>query len=182
MSSPVSRGFRHLRRPSAEQEGRVPPGQYVTQGFPVLSAGPTPHTPLSEWTFSIRQGGDTLKSWTWAEFQALPAETVTTDIRSNPSTAARPGCSFRTCTSGRARNGCAAWSCSITTNPVSGRPTATTCMGTHGKNSGTRATDLAGGHRHLGDQGNGGGPHDRAGGARLARAPGRAAPGRPPDR
>jgi DMSO/TMAO reductase YedYZ molybdopterin-dependent catalytic subunit len=83
MSSPVSRGFRHLRRPadpSATEEGRVPPGQYVTQGFPVLSAGPTPHTPLPEWTFSIRQGGDTLKSWTWPEFQALPVQTVTADI------------------------------------------------------------------------------------------------------
>ena len=83
MSSPVSRGFRHLRRPadpSAAEEGRVPPGQYVTQGFPVLSAGPTPHTPLPEWTFSIRQGGDTLKSWTWPEFQALPVQTVTADI------------------------------------------------------------------------------------------------------
>jgi DMSO/TMAO reductase YedYZ molybdopterin-dependent catalytic subunit len=46
----------------------------------VLSAGPTPHTPLPDWTFAIRRGGDTLKSWTWAEFQALPAETVTVDI------------------------------------------------------------------------------------------------------
>jgi DMSO/TMAO reductase YedYZ molybdopterin-dependent catalytic subunit len=82
MSSPVSRGFRHLRRPSAGEEGRVPPGQYVTQSFPVLSAGPTPHTPLPDWTFSIRQGGDTLKSWTWQEFQALPAQTVTVDIHS----------------------------------------------------------------------------------------------------
>jgi hypothetical protein len=80
MSSPVSRGFRHLRRPSADQEGRVPPGQYVTQGFPVLSAGPTPHTPLPEWTFSIRQGGESLRSWTWQEFQTLPAETVMADI------------------------------------------------------------------------------------------------------
>ena len=80
MSSPISRGFRHLRRPSDGEEGRVPPGQYVTQDFPVLSAGPTPHTPLPEWTFSIRQGGDTLKSWTWQEFQALPAETVTVDV------------------------------------------------------------------------------------------------------
>jgi len=64
----------------AGEAGRVPPGQHPTQGFPVLSAGPTPHTPLPEWTFSIRQGGDTLKSWTWPEFQALPAETVTADI------------------------------------------------------------------------------------------------------
>ena len=84
MSSPVSRGFRHLRRPPADQEGQVPPGQYVTQGFPVLSAGPTPHTPLPEWTFSIRQGGDTLKSWTWEEFQALPADAVTVDIHCVP--------------------------------------------------------------------------------------------------
>jgi len=42
----------------------------------VLSAGPTPHTPAGEWTFSIRAGGGTLKSWTWQEFRALPAETV----------------------------------------------------------------------------------------------------------
>ena len=80
MSSPVSHGFHRLHRPAADQDGRVPPGQYVTEGFPVLSAGPTPHTPLAEWTFSIRQGGETLKSWTWPEFQALPAENVTTDV------------------------------------------------------------------------------------------------------
>ena len=46
----------------------------------MLSAGPTPQTPLPEWTFSITQGGDTLKSWTWQEMQALPAETVAADI------------------------------------------------------------------------------------------------------
>ena len=52
----------------------------MTVDFPVLSAGPTPHTPLPEWTFSITQGGGTIKSWTWQEMQALPAETVTVDI------------------------------------------------------------------------------------------------------
>ena len=78
--SPVSRGFRGRSRVPAEEEDRVPPGQHVTKDFPVLSAGPTPHTPLPEWTFSITQGGDTLKSWTWQEMQALPAETVTADI------------------------------------------------------------------------------------------------------
>jgi DMSO/TMAO reductase YedYZ molybdopterin-dependent catalytic subunit len=78
--SPVSRGFRHLYRAPAGQEDRVPPGQYVTEGFPVLSAGPTPHTPLEQWTLSITQGGQNRKSWTWQEFQALPAETVTVDI------------------------------------------------------------------------------------------------------
>ena len=78
--SPASRGFRHLHRAPAGKEDRVPPGQYVTDGFPVLSAGPTPHTPLEQWTFSITQGDQTRKSWTWQEFLALPTETVTADI------------------------------------------------------------------------------------------------------
>ena len=78
--SPVSRGFHHLRPASEAEQGRVPPGQHVTEGFPVLSAGPTPHTPLSQWTFSITRGGATEKSWTWPELRALPAETVRVDI------------------------------------------------------------------------------------------------------
>jgi len=78
--SAVSRGFRHLHRTPAGKEDRVPPGQYVTDRFPVLSAGATPRAPLEKWTFSITQGGDTRKSWTWQELQALPAETVTVDI------------------------------------------------------------------------------------------------------
>jgi len=77
---PVSRGFHGRSRVPAGEEGRLPPGQHVTKDFPVLSAGPTPHTPLPEWTFSITQGGGALKSWTWQEMQALPAETITADI------------------------------------------------------------------------------------------------------
>ena len=67
-------------RRGAQKPEIAAPGQYVTEDFPVLSAGPTPHTPLERWTFSITQGGQTRKSWTWQEFQALPAETITTDI------------------------------------------------------------------------------------------------------
>jgi len=78
--SPVSRGFHGRHREPAAETDRVPPGQFVTDDFPVLSAGPTPHTPLDQWTFSIRQAGDTIKSWTWPEMQALPAEDVTVDI------------------------------------------------------------------------------------------------------
>jgi DMSO/TMAO reductase YedYZ molybdopterin-dependent catalytic subunit len=80
MSGPISRGFHRPRRPQPDQASRVPPGQYVTQDFPVLSAGPTPHTPLPEWTFSIKQGGGTLKSWTWDQLQALPVQDITVDI------------------------------------------------------------------------------------------------------
>jgi len=76
--SPISRGFHRRHEPDADPS-RVPPGQYVTADFPVLSAGPTPRTALRDWTFSIT-GAATPKTWTWDEFQALPSEKVTTDI------------------------------------------------------------------------------------------------------
>jgi DMSO/TMAO reductase YedYZ molybdopterin-dependent catalytic subunit len=75
--SPISRGF-HRKRQDAPA-GRVPPGQYVTTDFPVLSAGPTPRTPLAEWSFSIA-GGREPKTWSWEQFRSLPTETLTTDI------------------------------------------------------------------------------------------------------
>jgi DMSO/TMAO reductase YedYZ molybdopterin-dependent catalytic subunit len=74
-----SRGFHGRHRDDDADPGRVPPGQYVTEDFPVLSAGPTPHTPLDKWTFSIVSGDDR-RTWTWDELQALPSETVTVDI------------------------------------------------------------------------------------------------------
>ena len=73
-----SRGFRGRRQPS-DQSVRIPPGQYLERGFPVLSAGPTPHTPLEEWTFTIDGGAEPVR-WTWEELQALPSEEVTVDI------------------------------------------------------------------------------------------------------
>jgi hypothetical protein len=45
----ISQGFGDRRR---NQDTALPPGQYLVDGFPVLSAGPTPHTPLEEWDFS----------------------------------------------------------------------------------------------------------------------------------
>ena len=75
----VSRGFHGRRRDDADS-ARVPPGQYVTTDFPVLSAGPTPHTPLEQWSFSIEGEVDAPKSWGWDEFKALPSEEVTVDI------------------------------------------------------------------------------------------------------
>ena len=74
----ISRGFRG-RRVDADPS-RVPPGQYVTPDFPVLSAGPTPHTPLEEWDFTISGEIDEPRRWTWDEFQALPSEGIETDI------------------------------------------------------------------------------------------------------
>ena len=77
--SPISRGFSGRRRP-VDDPARVPPGQYVTGDFPVLSAGPTPHTDLSEWSFTVNGAVDQDTSWSWEEFLALPTERVTVDI------------------------------------------------------------------------------------------------------
>jgi DMSO/TMAO reductase YedYZ molybdopterin-dependent catalytic subunit len=76
----ISRGFRGRRREADADPSRVPPGQYVTDDFPVLSAGPTPHTPLDQWTFSIVDDSGDLKTWTWDEFRALPSESITVDV------------------------------------------------------------------------------------------------------
>ena len=76
--SPISRGFR--RRRTTDAPGRVPPGQFVTNDFPVLSAGPTPRTPVSEWTLTVVGALDEPRRWTWEEFLALPSDEVTVDI------------------------------------------------------------------------------------------------------
>ena len=75
----VSRGFKGRPRDKAQSE-RLPPGQYLVRDFPVLSAGPTPHTPLANWTFSLTGEVDKLRRWTWDEFRALPSETISRDI------------------------------------------------------------------------------------------------------
>jgi DMSO/TMAO reductase YedYZ molybdopterin-dependent catalytic subunit len=76
--APISRGFRG-RRTDADPS-RLPPGQYLEPGFPVLSAGPTPRTELYRWSFRIDGLVATPVSWSWEQFTALPAETFTVDI------------------------------------------------------------------------------------------------------
>ena len=75
----ITRGFRGRRRDAATA-GRIPPGQYLESGFPVLSAGPTPRTPLARWSFTVEGEVEQPKRWSWAEFQALPHEPITVDI------------------------------------------------------------------------------------------------------
>jgi DMSO/TMAO reductase YedYZ molybdopterin-dependent catalytic subunit len=76
----ISRGFRGRRRSQPREPSRLPPGQHETDDFPVLSAGPTPHTPLERWDFTIVGAVDQPRRWTWQEFRGLPHETVTVDI------------------------------------------------------------------------------------------------------
>lgn len=59
---------------------RVPPGQSLTERFPVLHYGPVPHTDLTKWDFKIFGQVDEPVRWSWEEFLKLPTKTITTDI------------------------------------------------------------------------------------------------------
>jgi DMSO/TMAO reductase YedYZ molybdopterin-dependent catalytic subunit len=74
-----SAGFAGRHKRGAERAD-LPPGQYATDGFPVLSAGPTPKVPLDAWRLEVSGDLGVVQSWTWDEFRALPAEEVTVDL------------------------------------------------------------------------------------------------------
>jgi DMSO/TMAO reductase YedYZ molybdopterin-dependent catalytic subunit len=72
-----SRGFVGRRGAAV---AALPPGQYLTSDFPVLSAGPTPHVPLERWELTIDDGTNVLRRWNWKEFRELATENITVDI------------------------------------------------------------------------------------------------------
>jgi DMSO/TMAO reductase YedYZ molybdopterin-dependent catalytic subunit len=72
----VSRGFTGRRRTGAE----LPPGQYLTKDFPVLSAGPTPRLNTDRWEFSIITETGQRHTWDWSALRALPSESVIVDL------------------------------------------------------------------------------------------------------
>jgi DMSO/TMAO reductase YedYZ molybdopterin-dependent catalytic subunit len=73
----VTPGFEGRPRESA---ARLPPGQYLTGDFPVLSAGPTPRIALDQWEFVITTETGQARRWSWSDLLALPSETPTVDI------------------------------------------------------------------------------------------------------
>lgn len=73
----ISRGFHGKRR---GEDARLPPGQYLTDDFPVLSAGPTPVVPADRWEFTVVTETGRVHRWSWPELMALPYETPTVDI------------------------------------------------------------------------------------------------------
>src|SRR5215470_3893312 len=73
----ISRGFSGRRRAA---DVKLPPGQYLTATFPVLSAGPTPQVSLDRWEFTIDDGKDILRRWDWKSFRSLSTEAFTVDL------------------------------------------------------------------------------------------------------
>jgi DMSO/TMAO reductase YedYZ molybdopterin-dependent catalytic subunit len=62
-----------------KRDDALPPGQYLTDGFPVLSAGPTPRVDTDKWQFAIIADGQR-HEWSWSQLQMLPSESVTVDL------------------------------------------------------------------------------------------------------
>ena len=77
-----------LFRSKAEQKlvergldpARLPPGQYLTEKWPVLHAGTVPQTDLAIWDFKVFGEVEQPLALSYEELQALPRTTTTTDI------------------------------------------------------------------------------------------------------
>jgi DMSO/TMAO reductase YedYZ molybdopterin-dependent catalytic subunit len=76
----VERLKRVTRRPETDLGGRLPPGQFLTERFPVLHYGSVPRTNLKDWDFRIFGLVDEPVRLSWQEFRALPETTLTADI------------------------------------------------------------------------------------------------------
>lgn len=74
--------FRNRREEEKKfaQEGRLPPGQSLTQKFPVLHYGPVPRFNPETWDFRVWGEVEEEKRWTWDEFQQLPRKKLVMDI------------------------------------------------------------------------------------------------------
>lgn len=68
-----------FQKPDAEQRDRVPPGQHLAKGFPVLTYGQTPQVSTANWEFKV-WGLATPKVFTWEDFMAMPQSHFTADF------------------------------------------------------------------------------------------------------
>mgnify|MGYP001247592309 FL=1 len=72
----VTRGFFGKK----DKNDRVPPGQYLENRFPVLSAEPTPKINIEDWNLSIIYNNETLAEINWDTLKSLPSSLITKDI------------------------------------------------------------------------------------------------------
>jgi DMSO/TMAO reductase YedYZ molybdopterin-dependent catalytic subunit len=71
---------RREQEDSVRKEGRLPPGQSLTQKFPVLHYGPAPRFDPTTWDFRIYGEVEKEARWTWDKFNQLPRTKVVMDI------------------------------------------------------------------------------------------------------
>lgn len=61
-------------------EGRLPPGQALTNRFPVLHYGPVPRFNAATWDVRVFGEVEAEQRWTWNEFNKLPRTKVKMDL------------------------------------------------------------------------------------------------------
>lgn len=67
-------------RRKRELDDRLPPGQFVTEKFPVLTYGPTPQIDMSNWRLTVDGAVEHELVLSWEEFTSLPKVRIETDI------------------------------------------------------------------------------------------------------
>lgn len=72
--------FRRKEEARLDREGRLPPGQSLTNIFPVLHYGPVPAFNPATWNFRIFGEVEQEVTWTWDQFQKLPRRQLKMDI------------------------------------------------------------------------------------------------------
>lgn len=71
---------RREKEQNMQQSNRLPPGQSLTEKFPVLHYGPVPKADLSNWTLRIFGAVEEEIVWSWEEFNKLPRTSITMDL------------------------------------------------------------------------------------------------------
>ncbi len=69
-----------IKSPDTERKNRVPPGQRVTDKFPVLHHGSVARIDISTWTFFVSGLVEQKRTFTYQEFMSLPRVKVFADI------------------------------------------------------------------------------------------------------
>lgn len=70
---------KYFKKPGSEHGDRVPPGQRLATGFPVLTYGDTPHVDRANWQFRV-WGLAQEKTFSWDDFMAMPQSEFTADF------------------------------------------------------------------------------------------------------
>ncbi|MBD2481187.1 sulfite oxidase-like oxidoreductase [Planktothrix sp. FACHB-1365] len=68
-----------FHKPTSDESARVPPGQHLSKGFPVLTYGETPEISLEDWQLKV-WGLATPKTFTWSDLMAMPKSNFTADF------------------------------------------------------------------------------------------------------
>jgi DMSO/TMAO reductase YedYZ molybdopterin-dependent catalytic subunit len=71
--------MKFFEKPGADVADRVPPGQHLAKGFPVLTYGDTPQISTADWQFTV-SGLAQNKTFSWQDFMDMPQSEFTADF------------------------------------------------------------------------------------------------------